>query len=80
MGRIGLVGDDPQACGTHSLRRTKATLIGRRTTNLTAVRCLPGHTKRESAVRRFGIEVDDTVGIAERGEIGSDGVSDDPPV
>jgi hypothetical protein len=47
--------------GTHSLRRTKATLIYRRTGNLRAVQLLLGHTKIESTVRYLGIEVDDAL-------------------
>jgi integrase len=56
---IGSVGLDPGLFGTHSLRRTKATLIYRRTGNLRAVQLLLGHTKIESTVRYLGIEVDD---------------------
>ena len=52
--------------GTHSLRRTKATLIYRRTGNLRAVQILLGHTKIESTVRYLGIEVDDALAIAEQ--------------
>jgi integrase len=52
--------------GTHSLRRTKATLIYRRTGNLRAVQLLLGHTKIESTVRYLGIGVDDAPAIAER--------------
>ena len=52
--------------GTHSLRRTKATLIYRRTGNLRAVQLLLGHTKVESTVRYLGIEVDDALAIAEQ--------------
>jgi hypothetical protein len=52
-------GLEPLAYGTHSLRRTKATLIYRRTRNLRAVQLLLGHTKLESTVRNRGIEVDD---------------------
>jgi integrase len=52
------IGLDPLAYGTHSLRRTKATLIYRRTRNLRAVQLLLGHTKLESTVRYLGIEVD----------------------
>ena len=44
---------------THSLRRTKATLIYKKTGNLRAVQLLLGHTKVESTVRYLGIEVDD---------------------
>ena len=53
------IGLDPGAYGTHSLRRTKASLIYRRTKNLRAVQLLLGHTKLESTVRYLGIEVDD---------------------
>ena len=52
---------DPHLYGTHSLRRTKATLIYRRTGNLRAVQLLLGHTKIESTVRYLGIEVDDAL-------------------
>ena len=52
--------------GTHSLRRTKATLIYRRTGNLRAVQLLLGHTKIESTVRYLGIEIDDAIEIAEK--------------
>ena len=55
--------------GTHSLRRTKATLIYRRTGNLRAVQLLLGHTKIESTVRYLGIEVDDALAIAEQVDI-----------
>ncbi len=60
------VGLDPHLFGTHSLRRTKATLIYRRTGNLRAVQLLLGHTKIESTVRYLGIEVDDALVIAEQ--------------
>ena len=55
--------------GTHSLRRTKATLIYRRTRNLRAVQLLLGHTKLESTVRYLGIEVDDALAIAEQVDV-----------
>lgn len=60
---------DPSEYGTHSLRRTKATLIYRRTKNLRAVQILLGHTKIESTVRYLGIEVDDALEMAEQTEI-----------
>jgi integrase len=63
---IGGIGLDPRLFGTHSLRRTKATLIYRRTGNLRAVQLLLGHTKIESTVRYLGIEVDDALAIAEQ--------------
>lgn len=65
--RIGL---DPSLYGTHSLRRTKATLIYRRTGNLRAVQLLLGHAKVESTVRYLGIEVDDALSIVEQVEVG----------
>ena len=63
------IGLDPHVFGTHSLRRTKATLIYRRTGNLRAVQLLLGHTKIESTVRYLGIEVDDALAISEEVEI-----------
>jgi integrase len=66
---VGGVGLDPGLFGTHSLRRTKATLIYRRTGNLRAVQLLLGHTKIESTVRYLGIEVDDAIAIAEQVEV-----------
>jgi integrase len=66
---ITSIGLDPSLFGTHSLRRTKATLIYRRTGNLRAVQLLLGHTKIESTVRYLGIEVDDALAIAEQVDI-----------
>lgn len=63
------VGLDPTLYGTHSLRRTKATLIYKRTGNLRAVQLLLGHTKIESTVRYLGIEVDDALEIAEQVDV-----------
>ena len=63
------IGLDPTAYGTHSLRRTKASMIYRRTKNLRAVQILLGHTKLESTVRYLGIEVDDALELAEQTEI-----------
>jgi len=63
------IGLDPAAHGTHSLRRTKASLIYRRTKNLRAVQLLLGHTKLESTVRYPGIEVDDALEMAEQTEV-----------
>src|SRR5258705_11709093 len=66
---IGSVGLDPKRFGTHSLRRTKATLIYRRIGNLTAGQLLLGHTKIERTVRYLGIEVDDALAIAEQVDV-----------
>ena len=63
------LGGDASAYGTHSIRRTKASLIYRRTKNLRAVQLLLGHTKLESTVRYLGIEVDDALEMAEQTEV-----------
>ena len=63
------IGLDPGAYGTHTMRRTKASLIYRRTKNLRAVQLLLGHTKLESTVRYLGIEVDDALEMAEQTEV-----------
>ena len=64
-----MAGLDPSAYGTHSLRRTKVTLIYKRTKNLRAVQLLLGHSKLESTVRYLGIEVDDALEISEQIEL-----------
>jgi integrase len=66
---VASIGLDPHIFGTHSLRRTKATLIYRRTGNLRAVQLLLGHRKIESTVRYLGIEVDDALTIAEQVDV-----------
>ena len=63
------IGLDSTAYGTHSLRRTKASLFYRRTKNIRAVQLLLGHAKLESTVRYLGIEVDDALEIAEQTEV-----------
>src|SRR6266436_2173951 len=63
---VASIGLDPLKFGTHSLRRTKATLIYRRTGNLRAVQLLLGHRKIDSTVRYLGIEIDDAIEIAEK--------------
>jgi len=64
--RAGL---DSSAYGTHSMRRTKAAQIYKKTGNLRAVQLLLGHTKLESTVRYLGIEVDDALSISEQVEL-----------
>lgn len=66
---VATIGLDPTAYGTHTMRRTKASLIYRRTKNLRAVQLLLGHTKLESTVRYLGIEVDDALEMAEQTEV-----------
>ena len=66
---ISGIGLDPLKYATHSMRRTKATLIYRRTGNLRAVQLLLGHTKIESTVRYLGVEIDDALDIAEKVDV-----------
>jgi integrase len=63
------IGLDASAYGTHSMRRSKASLIYRRTKNLRAVQLLLGHTRIESTVRYLGIDVDDALELAEQTEV-----------
>ena len=63
---VSAAGLDPASYGTHSLRRTKATLIYRRTKNLRAVQLLLGHAKLDSTVRYLGIEIDDALEMSEQ--------------
>lgn len=66
---VASAGLDTSACGTRSMRRTKAVLIYKKTGNLRAVQLLLGHTKLESTVRYLGIEVDDALNISEQVEL-----------
>jgi integrase len=66
---VAMIGLDPSVYGTHSIRRTKASIIYKRTKNLRAVQLLLGHTKLESTVRYLGVEVDDALEMAEHTEI-----------
>jgi len=63
------IGLDPAIYGTHSLRRTKATMISKRTGNLRAVQILLGHTRIESTVRYLGVEIDDALAITEQTDV-----------
>ncbi len=63
------VGLDPTLYGTHTMRRTKVSLIYRRTKNLRAIQLLLGHTKLESTVRYLGIDVEDALELAENTEV-----------
>ena len=55
--------------GTHSMRRTKAAQIYKKTGNLRAIQLLLGHTKLESTVRYLGVEMEDALNIAEQVEL-----------
>lgn len=63
---VSLVGLNPADYGTHSLRRTKVSLVYKRTGNLRACQLLLGHTKLESTVRYLGVEVDDALALSEQ--------------
>lgn len=63
------IGLEPSGYGTHSMRRTKVVEIYRKTGNLRAVQLLLGHTKVDSTVRYLGVELEDTLSIAERIDI-----------
>ena len=60
---------DPDRYGSHSLRRTKATQIYKRTGNLRAVQLLLGHAKIESTVHYLGVEIEDALAISEQIEL-----------
>jgi integrase len=68
-GWVAEIGLDPGAYGTHTMRRTKASLIYRRTKNLRAVQLLLGHVQIESTVRYLGVEVDEALEMAEQTEV-----------
>jgi integrase len=66
---VAAIGLDPTPYGTHSMRRTKATLLYRRTKNLRAIQLLLGHSKLDSTVRYLGIEIDDALEMSEQMEV-----------
>lgn len=66
---VTLIGLDPAAYGTHSMRRTKVSLLYKKTGNLLACQLLLGHTKLKSTVRYLGAELDDTLELSEALEL-----------
>lgn len=66
---VSTIGLDKREYGTHSLRRTKASLIYKATGNLRAVQVLLGHTNIENTVRYLGVDVDDALALSERTEV-----------
>jgi site-specific recombinase XerC len=66
---VSLIRLDPAAYGTHSMRRTKVSLLYKKTGNLRACQLLLGHTKLESTVRYLGVEVDDALELSESLEL-----------
>jgi integrase len=63
---VSLIALNPSNYGTHSLRRTKASLVYKRAGNLRACQLLLGHTKLEITVRYLGIEADDALSLSEQ--------------
>lgn len=66
---VTAVGLDIREYGTHSLRRTKASMIYKATGNLRAVQILLGHSRIENTIRYLGVDVDDALTLAERVEL-----------
>lgn len=66
---VSAIGLRPRDYGTHSLRRTKAALIYKRTGNLRAVQILLRHTKIETTVRYLGVDIEDSLELAEATEV-----------
>jgi site-specific recombinase XerC len=63
------IGLEPRDYGTHSLRRTKASIIYKATGNLRAVQILLGHAKIDSTVRYLRVDVEDALEMAARTEV-----------
>ncbi len=66
---IEAIGLDPYEYGTHSIRRTKVSLIYQKTKNIRAIQLLLGHSSLDSTVRYLGVELDDALDVAENTEI-----------
>ena len=66
---VSVIGLKPKDYGTHSLRRTKASMIYKQTGNLRAVQILLGHSKIESTVRYLGVDIEDALELAEATEV-----------
>jgi len=66
---VTAIGLRPEEYGTHSLRRTKASMIYKATGNIRAIQILLGHSKIENTVRYLGVGVEDALLLAERTEI-----------
>ena len=63
------IGLRPEEYGTHSLRRTKASIIYKATGNIRAIQILLGHSKLENTVRYLGVDIEDALTLAEKTEI-----------
>ena len=64
-GWVRSIGLPRSSYATHSMRRTKVTLIYRKTGNLRAVQLLLGDSKIDSTVLYLGVEVEDALSLAE---------------
>jgi integrase len=66
---VTAIGSRADDYGTHSLRRTKGSIIYRQTGNSRAVQILLGHTKIESTVRYLGVDFEDALALSEGTEV-----------
>lgn len=66
---VTAIGLPSEEYGTHSLRRTKASIIYKATGNLRAIQILLGHSKIENTVRYLGVDIDDALSLSEATEI-----------
>ena len=66
---VTAIGLRKEEYGTHSMRRTKASMIYKATGNLRAIQILLGHSKIENTVRYLGVDIEDALLLAERTEI-----------
>lgn len=66
---VTAIGLRPEEYGTHSLRRTKASIIYKATGNIRAIQILLGHSKIENTVRYLGVDIEDALTLAEKTEI-----------
>ena len=62
---VSKLGLDITQYGTHSLRRTKASLIYAKTKKLRAIQLLLGHSKLQSTIEYLGVEIEDALSISE---------------
>ncbi|MDA0146161.1 tyrosine-type recombinase/integrase [Vibrio sp. RW] len=66
---VSSIGLESSLYGTHSMRRTKVSILYKRDKNLRAIQLLLGHKKIESTVRYLGIDVQDALESAENLDI-----------
>jgi len=66
---VEAIGLRTEEYGTHSLRRTKASIIYKAMGNLRAIQILLGHSKIENTVRYLGVDIEDALTLAEKTEI-----------